>query len=51
MDRLAAQSGSTKTWYVGDGLGSVRLTLDDAGAPLGVNYDLATKEIHCDRSP
>jgi RHS repeat-associated protein len=40
LERLAAQAGSAKTWYVGDGLGSVRLTLDDAGAPLGlVNYD------------
>ena len=33
MDRLAAQTGSAKTWYVGDALGSVRLTLDDAGVP------------------
>jgi RHS repeat-associated protein len=40
LDRLAAQSGSTKTWYVGDALGSVRMTLDDAGVPLGVvHYD------------
>jgi RHS repeat-associated protein len=40
LDRLAAQTGSDRTWYVGDALGSVRLTLDDAGAPLGVvNYD------------
>ncbi len=40
LDRLAAQSGSAKTWYVGDALGSVRMTLDDAGASLGaVNYD------------
>jgi hypothetical protein len=50
LDRLAAQTGSAKTWYVGDALGSVRLTLDDTGVPLGVvNYDLVTKEIHCDR--
>ena len=40
LDRLAAQSGSTKTWYIGDALGSVRMTLDDAAAPLGtVTYD------------
>jgi len=40
LDRLAAQTGSANTWYVGDALGSVRLTLDDAGAPLGVvHYD------------
>src|SRR5207244_2161822 len=39
-ERLAAVAGSTRTWYVGDALGSVRLTLDDAGAPLSrVNYD------------
>jgi RHS repeat-associated protein len=38
--RLAAVSGSTRTWYQGDALGSVRLTLDDIGMPLdGVNYD------------
>jgi RHS repeat-associated protein len=40
LDRLAAQAGSTKTWYVGDALGSVRLTLDNSGIPVGlVNYD------------
>jgi RHS repeat-associated protein len=40
LDRLAAQTGSAKTWYVGDALGSVRQTLDDAGVPLSVvNYD------------
>ena len=40
LDRLAAQTGSATTWYVGDALGSVRMTLDDTGAPLGViNYD------------
>jgi RHS repeat-associated protein len=39
-DRLAAQSGTTRTWYLGDALGSVRTTLDDAGAPLATtNYD------------
>jgi YD repeat-containing protein len=31
MDRLAAVDGSNRTWYVGDALGSVRMTLDDAG--------------------
>jgi hypothetical protein len=35
LERLAAQTGSHRTWYVGDALGSVRLTLDDAGEPLG----------------
>ena len=50
LDRLAAVAGSSRTWYVGDALGSVRLTLDDVGAPLGVvKYDLVTKEIRCDR--
>jgi RHS repeat-associated protein len=40
LDRLAAVEGSSRTWYVGDALGSVRLTLDDAGTPLSlVNYD------------
>jgi RHS repeat-associated protein len=40
LDRLAALAGSTRTWYVGDALGSVRLTLADSGAPLGVvHYD------------
>jgi RHS repeat-associated protein len=40
LERLAAVAGSPRTWYVGDALGSVRLTLDDAGAPLGVvHYD------------
>jgi RHS repeat-associated protein len=39
-DRLAAVAGSTRTWYVGDGLGSVRVMLSDSGAPLGVvHYD------------
>ncbi len=33
LDRLAAVAGSARTWYVGDALGSVRMTLDDAGAP------------------
>jgi RHS repeat-associated protein len=36
-DRLRAQGGP---WYIGDALGSVRQTLDDAGAVLGnVQYD------------
>src|SRR6266508_3711297 len=41
FDRLASVSGSTRTWYVGDALGSVRRTLSDTGAAVGsvVNYD------------
>ncbi len=31
LERLASVSGSTKTWYSGDALGSVRLTLSDTG--------------------
>jgi RHS repeat-associated protein len=39
-DRLAAVSGSVRTWYLGDALGSVRMTLNDLGLPLTtVNYD------------
>jgi RHS repeat-associated protein len=38
--RLLADDGSARTWYVGDALGSVRMTLDDAGTALGsVGYD------------
>jgi RHS repeat-associated protein len=40
MERLAAQSGSTRTWYGADALGSVRQTLDAAGVPQATtNYD------------
>src|SRR5881628_3379475 len=31
VTRLAAVSGSTRTWYVGDALGSVRQTVSDTG--------------------
>jgi hypothetical protein len=38
--RLASLTGSTRTWYAADALGSVRRTLSDTGTPLGiVNYD------------
>ena len=36
LDRLAFIAGSTRTWYVGDALGSARMTLDDASLPLTV---------------
>jgi RHS repeat-associated protein len=40
IDRFAAVSGSTRTWYQPDALGSVRLTMNDTGAALGrANYD------------
>ena len=35
MDRLLTADGSAETWYLGDALGSVRATLDDAGAVQG----------------
>jgi RHS repeat-associated protein len=39
-NRLASVAGSTRTWYLGDALGSVRQTLSDSGTVLGsVNYD------------
>ena len=39
-ERLFGDDGSDRTWYLGDALGSVRLTLDAAGVPLaGLNYD------------
>jgi RHS repeat-associated protein len=39
-ERLVTQQGATRTWYVGDALGSVRMTLDGAGAVQGtVGYD------------
>ena len=34
-ERLASGSGSTRTWYLGDALGSVRGTLDESGSLLG----------------
>ncbi|HSH81918.1 MAG TPA: hypothetical protein VLA19_25610 [Herpetosiphonaceae bacterium] len=38
-ERLYEQAGIVKTWYGGDGLGSVRQTLDEAGSPLAtLNY-------------
>jgi RHS repeat-associated protein len=38
--RLASLSGSTRTWYAADALGSVRRTLSDTGTPNApVNYD------------
>ena len=39
-ERLAAVSGASRTWYLGDALGSVRRTLNDSGTPLATtNYD------------
>jgi hypothetical protein len=38
--RLATVSGPVRSWELGDALGSVRMTLDDAGTALGsVGYD------------
>jgi hypothetical protein len=39
MERLAAHTGSTRTWYGADALGSVRQTLDAAGAPQATTSD------------
>ncbi|MCG8346166.1 MAG: RHS repeat-associated core domain-containing protein, partial [Chloroflexales bacterium] len=40
MDRLLTDDGSAQTWYLGDALGSVRMTLNDSGAVQGtVGYD------------
>jgi RHS repeat-associated protein len=39
MERLAAQTGSTRTWYGADALGSVRQTLDAAGVPQATTSD------------
>ncbi|HEY3228185.1 MAG TPA: RHS repeat-associated core domain-containing protein, partial [Roseiflexaceae bacterium] len=40
IDRLAAVNGTTRTWYQGDALSSVRQTLSDTGTPLStVSYD------------
>lgn len=38
LNRLAAMNGNTRIWYGSDGLGSVRLTLDDLGAPLTTHW-------------
>jgi RHS repeat-associated protein len=39
-ERLVTQQGATRTWYATDALGSVRMTLDGAGAVQGtVGYD------------
>ena len=39
-ERLVTQQGATRTWYATDALGSVRATLDGAGAVQGtVGYD------------
>lgn len=40
LERLAALSGSTRTWYAADALGSLRRTLTDSGVPGSViHYD------------
>jgi RHS repeat-associated protein len=40
VERLASRNGATRTWYIGDALGSVRRTLNDSGAVLGTTqYD------------
>jgi YD repeat-containing protein len=40
LERLASVSGSTRTWYGTDALGSVRLTMTNAGLPLDAfSYD------------
>ena len=40
LERLAALSGSTRSWYAADALGSVRRTLTDSGVPGSViHYD------------
>ena len=40
LERLASESGGTRTWYGADALGSVHQTLDDSGTVLSsVNYD------------
>ncbi len=37
-ERLATLSGATRTWYLADGLGSVRQTVDDAGVAFWPIY-------------
>jgi hypothetical protein len=38
--RLASVSGATRTWYLGDALGSTRRTMSDAGVLVGTtSYD------------
>ncbi len=40
LDRLASETGGTRTWYATDALGSVRQTLNASGTVLGsVTYD------------
>jgi RHS repeat-associated protein len=40
MERLASKTGTTRTWYLGDALGSVRRTTTEAGvADLPIFYD------------
>jgi YD repeat-containing protein len=34
LERLGAVNGSTRMWYAADALGSMRLTMDETGAPL-----------------
>ena len=38
--RLATVSGGVRSWELGDALGSVRMTMDDAGAALGAVGEL-----------
>jgi len=38
MDRLYGLTGSTRTWYASDALGSVRQTLNDSGSVLGAQH-------------
>ena len=38
QERLVKLDGLVRTWYGGDALGSVRQTLDDAGAPLTTQH-------------
>ncbi|MCG8351044.1 MAG: hypothetical protein MI924_25015, partial [Chloroflexales bacterium] len=40
MDRLMTDDGIAQTWYLGDALGSVRMTLNDSGSlQWTVGYD------------
>jgi RHS repeat-associated protein len=39
-ERMAAKTGTTRSWYLHDGLGSVRATLNSAGLPMSTaTYD------------
>ncbi len=41
LERLAAESNGVRTWYSEDALGSVRMTLNDAGATIATaSYDV-----------